>query len=777
MIRKRNLLIRILLFLLSPVVLLAQKREASVANDTETVQGVISKYVGVYTRPPNTVGSLDAVTKVYRVPNGPLMGNGDMAVAVGGNYQDQTFYLSKSDMSQSKRGVGGLTYTFKSETGDTTKYRQEQDIYKAEVRSILPFSGSTVQMSSWVADQGNVLVTDIWITGNVPVDVTVDLWSHSSSATTQAGTNKGVIWSTREMTSPLGSPPQAFSSKVALATRILGATPKCETDGKLSSKAKFTLQPGKTVRIVTVEGGGYQATDHIADAIAKVTALNNRALDLLYVNHESWWKNYWAKSYINISDELIEKFYYGSLYELGCATREGAIAPGLAGPWHLNGGEVWGNRYTLNYNFVAPWWGVYSSNRAELAMPFYDAILKLIPAGEKLALDNGTKGIWFSVNAHAWGGFTDLRTLNQKGNASMSAMNFMMYYDYTQDENFLVNKAWPLLKELDLFWQDNLTWDEAGHRWIINNSGAREGQKDTNPNNDLSFVKKLYKFLLETSTTLNGKTDQGGRINITAAQKEKWQNYAENLSRFPTMDFNGKTVFKEAESRSKMNLGGPGDNTDVLTHVFPGGAVSMGSDPELIQIARNTVDALNSNPAKESWFQANSVSKIYEQAVRSGYSAQIVTDKLKQLLSGKQPYNDRGDHVYLRNNLTMVSPAHGWESVAIIEAINSMLLQSQDNIIRIFPVWIKGKDAWYKNLRAYGAFLVSSEYKQGSISYVNIKSEAGRECHLMNPWPGKNVSIIEINLTKNKAVDFKLVKDQIVFNTGIKKEYRLVPGL
>lgn len=102
---------------------------------------------------------------------------------------------------------------------------------------------------------------------------------------------------------------------------------------------------------------------------------------------------------------------------------------------------------------MALWWGVYACNHPELAAPYYDVILKLIPAGKELAKEQETKGVLFAVNAHAWGGFTDMRTLNMKGNAALAALNFMMHYNYTQDEQFLVDKAWPLLKEVALFWE------------------------------------------------------------------------------------------------------------------------------------------------------------------------------------------------------------------------------------------------------------------------------------------------------------------------------------
>ena len=326
-----------------------------------------------------------------------------------------------------------------------------------------------------------------------------------------------------------------------------------------------------------------------------------------------------------------------------------------------------------------------------------------------------------------------------KGNAALAALNFMNHYNYTQDEKFLVEKTWPLLKELVLFWEDNLVWDEANSRWVVLNSGAREGQKDNNAINDLGHLTTLFKFLLRTSDVVEGKMSGGETIHITNTQKKKWQSYIDHMSAFPTTTFNGKTVFMEAENRNRMSLGGPGDNSDVLMHVFPSEAIGLGSDPNLLAIARNTVAALNPDDRRASWFQANCFPKIYTQAVRSGYPADKVMENLKRLLSGEQPYDDRGDHVRLRDNLTIVPPMHGLENVGAIEAVNSMLLQSHDDVLRLFPVWIKGRDASFKNLRAYGAFLVSSEYRNGRVTYIDITSEAGRLCTIENPVARQSV--------------------------------------
>ena len=74
------------------------------------------------------------------------------------------------------------------------------------------------------------------------------------------------------------------------------------------------------------------------------------------------------------------------------------------------------------------------------------------------------------------------------------------------------------------------------------------------------------------------------------------------------------------------------------------------------------------------------------------------------------------------------------EMFAASEVVSELLLQSVANIIRVFPAWPAGKDARFENLRAKGGFLVSSRLKEGKILSVLIKSTAGGNLCLLNPW-------------------------------------------
>ena len=55
--------------------------------------------------------------------------------------------------------------------------------------------------------------------------------------------------------------------------------------------------------------------------------------------------------------------------------------------------------------------------------------------------------------------------------------------------------------------------------------------------------------------------------------------------------------------------------------------------------------------------------------------------------------------------------------------------------------WPSGSDAKFGNLRAYGAFLVSSEIQGNAIPYVRVVSENGGPFTLSNPWPGKSMVV------------------------------------
>jgi hypothetical protein len=79
---------------------------------------------------------------------------------------------------------------------------------------------------------------------------------------------------------------------------------------------------------------------------------------------------------------------------------------------------------------------------------------------------------------------------------------------------------------------------------------------------------------------------------------------------------------------------------------------------------------------------------------------------------------------------------------ACASGIQEMLLQSQDDIIRIFPsVPSSWKNISFRHLRAQGAFLVSAVKKEGKISEIRILPEQGGKLFILNPFKVKRIRV------------------------------------
>ena len=90
------------------------------------------------------------------------------------------------------------------------------------------------------------------------------------------------------------------------------------------------------------------------------------------------------------------------------------------------------------------------------------------------------------------------------------------------------------------------------------------------------------------------------------------------------------------------------------------------------------------------------------------------------------------------------------------------------HILRVFPVWPRERDAGFHSIRTWGAFRVSASLKDGCVQYVRLHSERGRDCTMVNPWPGQ-----EVQLHRNGQAAERLQGDRLAFQTSIGEEILL----
>ncbi|MFZ2656471.1 MAG: glycoside hydrolase family 95-like protein [Victivallales bacterium] len=677
---------------------------------------------------------------------GPLMGNGDIGVTQGGDSDSQVLYISKNGMF---KPLGGITITSLTKGAEIASYRYEQDIFHAEVRARVTMNGAPVDLLTWTSANENMIVTELTNRSSSPLDLRMELWVSAtpppvngkgkadSSSISKAGIDQNILWGTREL----------LPTKVAMASTLLDSKIVAATGTETKSCSTFSILPGKTVTLVTVVDGatGFPASlpklsSYLDNAIAQARQINNARIKSLQDSHRQWWRDFWSKSEVELNDPKLEKFYYGSLYALACCNRTGKIAPGLWGNWITSEFPFWDGAYFSNYNFQAPYWGIYAGNHPELGAAFNEQVFGHQPWARNRAHNAGYPGL-DSMRV------PPIASLNLIGYAKgvpkpapvaptknrkylndqfcvilLNITNLVNHYYYTMDRKYLETRLYPYLLELGAFWDAYLV--KVDGRYVINASGAREEDKGCSTNSiiDLGLVRFLYKSLLATSRDLNVDKDK----------RAGWQEKLDKLSDYPTTTYNGKTVFKEYLERKGMTLHGVHDNPVNLSHIFPAEGIGLESPEPRKTIARDTIELM------DSWKQSNAFPFIFPIAIRVGYDPNEVWKQLMSLLNGPG---------WRETNLTFYQGGGGIEVCGAIEAINSMLLQSHEDAIRVFPVWPADKSAKFKRLRAKGAFLVDAEFTRGAVASVKIYSEKGMPCSIINPWPGSALVIKDGNDT------------------------------
>ena len=128
-------------------------------------------------------------------------------------------------------------------------------------------------------------------------------------------------------------------------------------------------------------------------------------------------------------------------------------------------------------------------------------------------------------------------------------------------------------------------------------------------------------------------------------------------------------------------------------------------------------------------------------------------------------------------NLSVFGGGGGIENCCGVPAtINEMLLQSHEGVLRLFPVWPKEQPARFGRLRACGAFLVSSELRDGQVQTLRIESEKGRPCVVDNPWPQRRVRVLQKGKEGAREIEVKTEGAQVRFVTRPGGIYRLEPA-
>jgi hypothetical protein len=348
------------------------------------------------------------------------------------------------------------------------------------------------------------------------------------------------------------------------------------------------------------------------------------------------------------------------------------------------------------------------------------------------------------------------------GTTAKIAYLYWQRFEYAQDAGWLRDRAYPMLKGTVEFYRNfpNLKKDADGkyHIYHTNSNEPAWGVKDSDE--DLSAMRGVIGPAIRAAETLK----------VDAEMIPVWKEFLANLAPIPTSDnpdalkpenYNGPRVWIKG-LKPAVKPGGllPDGNTmpqwnyDLCT-------VNMTDQPTL-ELANATYDAFfrgrrggggaaSTQPEEPPGIGPRSRPGTLSRLAIAGAQLGRV-EATKYLIPNQISFVERGDvsdtNVF-RNRMSLREGPGATDCQRLgraAEALHYALLQSApptpggESIIRLFPAWPKEWDASFK-LLTRGAFLVSASFKNGSIQSVEIESQAGGECRIVNPWPGAPVTL------------------------------------
>ena len=691
-------------------------------------------YRAVFTTPPQRIPSDNSV-------DAPLLGNGDTLAALGGPPDKLQFYINKNDLWIMRAGEGShpvplarLELEFPGLKN--ASYLVEQDLQQAITTGRFTQAGATLLLETGVAATENLLWIKLSAEGGA-LQGRAGLYLPGQDA---AATGDVAVVERRCEQDVL------IQAGAACALRVVGA-------GR-----EFTVTPGKPVLIFASVCSRFDHAEFRQAAVRRASELGPEALDRVRAAHVEWWRQFWAKSFVEIPDKVLEQRYYLSQYVLASASRVCDFPPGLFG-WITTDKPSWNGDYHLNYNHVAPFYGLYAANHVEQADPCHVSILAALNMGHEWSLKHFgiTNGVLLPVGIGPKGSLSDANLWGQKSNAGYCCVPLALRWYATYDLDF-GRKAYPFVRDTARFWEESLSL-ENGH-YVIYKDAVHEGSgENVNPIQTLGLVKQVMNLVLDMSFELG----------VDADHRAKWLDIRDRLSDYPTCtvgdlpkEFSPKHLPQNADTWTlpifRYTEQGPpwwGDNTLDIQHIYPAGGIGLDSKPELLQRARNQIHVMN------RWMDFNGMNSFYAAAARVGYDPVVILKEMRNMLG----------HWALPNGMIRDNP-HGMEHQSIVpNAIQEMLLQSHEGVLRLFPCWSREcGNARFGTLRARGAFLVSAEFRDGTIGGVRVVSEKGRTCTMVNPWPGKTVRVI-----RNSKQAESVSGDQFILKTGVGETIEIEP--